>query len=133
MDTPEKHTHFQFLKRALQALTAAPSPQPALFPEAVATPDELALDYDNWASVVRGNYEHDLSELQRRSLAAIDRRFSELSDGSLEMWTGDALAHDAAWADVRRLGAEALEAFGWTVEGPEIVNSLDPLPAEPLK
>ena len=87
MDTPDKHTHFQSLKRALHALTAAPSPQPALFPESVATPDELALDYDNWASVVRGNYEHDLSELQRQSLAAIDRRLSELSDGSLEMWT----------------------------------------------
>ena len=68
MDTPEKHTHFKSLKRALQALTAAPSPQPDLFPESVATPDELALDYDNWASVVRGNYEHDLSELQRQSL-----------------------------------------------------------------
>ncbi len=118
MDTPEKHTHFQFLKRALHALTVEPSPQPALFPESIATPNELALDYDNWASVVRGNYEHDLSELQRQSLAAIDKRLSELSDGSLEMWTGDALAHDAAWADVRRLAAEALEAFGWTVEEP---------------
>ena len=124
MDTPEKHTHFKSLKRALQALTAAPSPQPDLFPESVATPNQLALDYDNWASVVRGNYEHDLSELQRQSLTAIDKRLSELSDGSLEMWTGDALAHDAAWAEVRRLAAQALAAFDSVEEG---------LPAEPLR
>ena len=119
MDTPDKDIHFQSLQQALHALTVAPSPQPALFPESIATADELALDYDNWASVVRGNYEHDLSDQQRRSLAAIDRRLSEIADGSHDLWSGDALAHDAAWADVRRLAAEALEAFGWTVEEPE--------------
>ena len=125
MDTPDKHTHFQFLKRALHALTVERSPQPALFPESMATPNQLALDYDNWASVVRGNYENDLSALQGQSLAAIDKRLSELSDGSLEMWTGDALAHDVAWAEIRRLAAQALEAFDGVEE--------ERVPAEPLK
>ena len=133
MDTSDRDTHFKSLKRALHALTVAPSPQPALFPESIATADELALDYDNWASVVRGNYEHDLSDQQCRSLAAIDRRLSEIADGSHDLWSGDSLAHDIAWAEVRRFAAEALEAFGWTVEEPEDRPLNRPLPAEPLK
>ena len=124
MDTPDKRAHLLSLRRALEALSVPPL-QPALFPEAVATPNELAVEYDNWASVVRGNYEDDLSDLQRRSLAAIDRRLSELSEGGLDMWSHDALAHDAAWQEVRRLAVDALDAFADVDE--------EHLPAEPLR
>ena len=125
MDTPDTDTPLQSLKRALEALTAMPSPQPALFPDAVVTPNQLALNYDNWASVVRGNYEHDLSEPQRRALAAIDRRLSELAEAGVDMWSDAAMTHDTAWEEIRRLAAQALEAFEGVEDGR--------LPAEPLR
>jgi hypothetical protein len=124
MAVPEEQAlrswHFKQLRWSLQALAAAGSAQRPLFPDSVVTADELALDFDHWAEVVRGNYE--LSTLQTDSLAAIDRKLATISrDGDefdVELWTDAALRTSEHWAGVRRLAAAGLEAFGWPVEPP---------------
>ncbi len=112
--------HFKQLRWSLQALAAAGSDQRPLFPDSVVTADELALDFDHWAAVVRGNYETELSTSQTESLAAIDRKLATMSrDGvefDVELWTEAALRTSEHWTGVRRLAAAGLEAFGWPVE-----------------
>ena len=86
----------------------------------VVTADELALDFDHWAAVVRGNYESELSTSQTESLGAIDRKLATMSrDGvefDVELWTDAAVRTSEHWAGVRRLAVAGLEAFGWPVE-----------------
>ena len=92
--------HFKQLRWSLQALAAAGSDQRPLFPDSVVTADELALDFDHWAAVVRGNYETELSTSQTESLAAIDRKLATMSrDGvefDVELWTEAALSYERA-------------------------------------
>ena len=126
MAMPEENAlrswHFKQLKWSLQALAAAGSDQLALFPDFVVKADELALDFDHWADVVRTNYETELTRPQAESLDAINRKLSTMSrDGvefDVELWTEAALCSSEHWAGVRRLAASALEAFEWPVELP---------------
>ena len=116
-DDDQRDAQFRNLKWALNALAAPPTQQLALFPDSVAKPDELALHFDNAASVVRASYEPELSARQSEALAAIDLRLAALSrfgaEYDPEIWTDTALSSDDRWADVRRLATAALEAFGW--------------------
>jgi hypothetical protein len=127
-DNTQRSVHFKQLRWSLQGLAMAGSEQGTLFPESVESAGELASDYDHWASVVRCNYETDLSQAQTESLAAIDRKLETMSrDGAefdAELWTDAALTSSQHWADVRSLAAGALEAFGWPVECPPL-NSGD--------
>lgn len=126
VSVPEENTlrswQFRQLKWSLQGLATSGSDQRALFPDYAVKADELALDFDHWASVIRGNYETELSASQAQSLAAIDRQFATMSrDGAefdLELWTEAAVSTSEYWADVRRLAASALEVFGWPIESP---------------
>jgi hypothetical protein len=114
--------HFRELRWSLQALASAASDQLKLFPELAANADQLALDFDHWASVVRADYGGELSASQTDALAAIDRKLATISrDGAEfdpELWTESGLGASAHWEDVRRLAASALAAFGWPVESP---------------
>ncbi|MBA2304733.1 MAG: hypothetical protein H0W08_19160 [Acidobacteria bacterium] len=121
-DQPEKESQFRNLKWSLQALAVPPSEQLALFPDYAAKVDDLAVDFDKWASVIRTNYETDLTSTQTESLTAIERRLSLISRLGTEydpdIWTEAALGKDEYWAAIRTLAATALEAFGWSVESP---------------
>jgi hypothetical protein len=116
-ETALRSWHFKQLRWSLQGLATAGSEQRALFPDLAVNADELAFDFDHWASVVRNNYESDLSGSQADSLAAIGAKLATMSkDGAefdLELWTDAALIGSEHWADVRRLAVSALEAFGW--------------------
>jgi hypothetical protein len=120
-ENPERSWHFKQLRRSLQALAISGSGQRALFPDLVVKADELALDFDHWFTVVRSNYAGDLTQAQVNALAMIDRKLATISrDGAefdVELWTDEALASSEHWADVRRLAASALEAFGWASDG----------------
>jgi hypothetical protein len=120
-DTAQRGWHFKRLRWSLQSLAAAGSEQPTLFPEHMMKADDLALDFDHWASFVRATYERDLSAAQADALAAIDRKLSTMSregaEFDLDLWTDAALRTSELWADVRLLAAAALEAFGWPVDG----------------
>jgi hypothetical protein len=117
----DQETRLRHLKWSLQALAASASEQMALFPDAVTQADELALDFDNCAAVVRGSDESGLSEAQLDSLAAIDQQLATMSRLATEldadMWSERALKHDQNWAQIRHLAEEALKAFGWTATG----------------
>jgi hypothetical protein len=109
--------HFKRLHWSLQALAAAGSNQRLLFPDSAPTADELAFDFDHWASVVRTTYDRELSAGQTEALQAIDRMFGTLSSDEAEfglgLWTETALQTTDQWAEVRRLAGAALDAFGW--------------------
>jgi hypothetical protein len=117
----DQETRLRHLRWSLQALAASASEQLALFPDAVTQADELALDFDNCAAVVRGSEESGLSEAQLESLAAIDQQLATMSRLATEleadMWSEQALKHDQNWAQIRQLAEEALKAFGWTATG----------------
>ena len=118
---PDQDAHFRSLRLSLQALAAAPSDQPPLFPEVVRTANVLARDFDNWAAVVTENYEDELSPDQRQALAAINQRLSAMSDDD-QVWSQSALAGDQRWDEIRRLACAALDAFGWAIETAQDVS-----------
>lgn len=119
-DDPERESHFQQLRRSLQALAASASVQRSLFPESVVTADELARDFDHWVEVIRSNYEDELDDEQRRSLLTIDAAFATMErDGTeldADVWSEAAVRTSDAWVSLRLLAGEALRAFGWPVE-----------------
>lgn len=119
-ELPDKETQFRQLRSSLEALATSPSEQPALFGDLVAKADELALDFDKCAAIVRGRDDSELSEAQLAALAAIDRQLATMSRLAAEldadMWSEAALKHDETWVQIRQLSAVALEAFGWAEE-----------------
>ena len=121
-DDGQRSSRFNQLRWSLQGLAIAGSEQRPLFPEYVPDADDLAFDFDHWASVVRSSYEGDLSRPQTDSLGAIEQKLATMSrDGAefdVELWTEAALSSSEHWADVRRLACAALEAFAWPVECP---------------
>jgi len=121
-ELPDKETQFRHLKWSLQALAAPVSEQLALFPDAVAKPDELALDFDTCAAAVRVREDGGLSETQTAALAAIDDQLATMSRLGTELdadiWSEAALRHDPNWGQLRQFAAAALEAFGWVEKGP---------------
>ena len=124
-DSAQRAWHFKQLRWSLQSLAAAGSDQRTLFPDHAVAPDDLAFDFDHWASVIRSHYETELFRAEVDALAAIDQKLATMSrDGAefdAELWTDAALTGSEHWADVRRLASVALEAFGWSVENaPEI-------------
>ena len=131
MITPDENAlragHFRELKWSLQALAIPASDQLSLFPQlaamgAHAPADELALDFEHWASVVHDNYEEELSPAQAGALAAISETFTTMSGDAAEfgaeLWTEEAVRSSSHWQDVRRLATVALEAFDWPLESP---------------
>ena len=120
-ELPDRETQFRQLRSSLEALATSPSEQPALFADLVAKADELALDFDKCAAIVRGRDDNGLSAAQLAALAAIDRQLATMSRLAAEldadMWSEAALQHDEHWVQIRALSAVALEAFGW-VEDP---------------
>lgn len=119
-ELPDKETQFRQLRSSLEALATSPSEQPALFADLVAKADELALEFDKCAAIVRGRDDSELSEAQLAALAAIDRQLATMSRLAAEldadMWSEAALKHDENWVQIRELSAVALEAFGWAEE-----------------
>ena len=118
---------FKQLKQSLQALAAAGSDQPALFPDYRASADELAFGYDHWRQVVRSTYDADLSEPQTNALDAIDRKLATMSrdaEFDVDLWTEAALSTSEHWSDLRRLAAYALDALGWS-DGSSPEDSVD--------
>jgi hypothetical protein len=109
--------HFKQLKWSMQGLVRSGSDQQTLFPDRRMEPGELALDFDHWSSVVRSQYQDDLTASQLDALAAIEQKLATMSrDGAefdLDVWTESALQTSEHWVEVRRLAAAALEAFGW--------------------
>ena len=116
----DKETQFRRLKRSLEALAALQAAQPALFPEAVANADELVLNFQNSAAGLRAREDVDLSAPQVSALAALDDQIATMSrlaaEVDADMWSQEALRSDENWEQMRRLAAEALNAFGWDAE-----------------
>jgi hypothetical protein len=114
--------HFKQLRWSLVALARTDSAQPSLFPEQALRPDDLALAFDHWSTLVRETYGPGLSQIQEASLDAIGAKLTTMSrDGTefdADLWTDAALATSEPWADVRRLAAAALDAFEWVGERP---------------
>jgi hypothetical protein len=117
-DDAQRSWHFQQLRQSLHALANAASNQPALFPDSVASADDLAFGYDHWSTLVRGAYGADFTREQADVLDAIDRKLATMSsDGAefdVDVWTDAALSTSEHWTDLRQLATLALDVFGWS-------------------
>ena len=126
-DNALRSWHFRQLKWSLQSLAHAGSPQRLLFPDQTVNADDLAFEFDHWSSMVCRTYEADLSSSQRDALGAIAGKLATMSrDGAefdLDLWTDAALGASEHWAEIRKLAAAALDAFGWTAEATDVGTS----------
>ena len=98
------------------------SDQQLLFPDYAANAASLATDFDQSCAAVRESVADDLSPLQSEALAAIEAKFAEMSRDDArfdaDIWSDGALETSDDWRDIRRLAAQALEAFEWPLEAP---------------
>lgn len=121
----ERGWHFKQLRHALQQLAASGSRQTPLFPDLLPTADELALNFDHWATLVVDDYGAELTNIQRASLIAIEDTFARMSrdaaEFDAEVWTPAALQTSVHWVAIRQLALAALDAFGW-LEQPAAVE-----------
>jgi hypothetical protein len=120
----ERTWHFKQLRVSLQQLVGSASRQKPLFPDLVVTANELAMNFDHWATIVRDAYGDDVTDAQRSSLTALDETFHRMSrdaaDFDADVWTDTAVKTSEHWVAVRRLALEALEAFGWLEDGARV-------------
>lgn len=127
--------HYKQLKWSVQALALRAPEQMVLFPDFVATADELALELDHWATLVLESYGEDLTESQAASLRGLHRKLATMSSDGAEfdadLWTEAALASSAHWQEVRALAVTVRDAFGWSADaaseavGSDASESLD--------
>ena len=112
--------HFKQLKWSVQALALRAPEQLVLFPDFVATADELALELDHWATLVLDSYRQGLTNPQADSLKALHQKLATMSrDGAefdADLWTETALGSNVHWQEVRSLAIAVRDAFGWSVE-----------------
>jgi hypothetical protein len=120
MHEPISDEHVRDLRRSLRALADAGSEQPALFPDEQLTATDLAREFDHRASVVRDALDGDLSAVQLESLQSLEDKLATMSaDGAefdADLWTDVAVRTSEHWRDVRRLAANALDAFSTSAE-----------------
>lgn len=124
---------FKQLRWSLQALADAGSDQQSLFPDRVASADDLAFDFDHWSSVIRGTYADALTAAQSSALDAIAGKLATMSrDGAefdVELWSDAAMRSNEHWIEVRQLATSGLDAFGWATAGAATVSD-SPEPIE---
>jgi hypothetical protein len=103
------------LLHVIRRLAAAGSGQPALFPDENFSAGELVRAFDQRALAVRDSYDDRLSSVQLESLIALEKKLSTMSrDGAefdADIWTDEAIRTSEDWAEVRRLAADAVDAF----------------------
>jgi hypothetical protein len=118
----ERHRswHFRQLKWSVQALALRAPEQLVLFPDFVATADELALELDHWATLVLEKYPDELSDPQPETLRALHQKLETMSrDGAefdADLWSEAAISSNVHWQEVRALAIAVRDAFGWSVE-----------------
>ncbi|MEV5613635.1 hypothetical protein [Streptomyces sp. NPDC052225] len=72
-------------------------------------PDELALEFDDAFRVALGLVAQGLlPESVGTLLRPVDQILAEMTEGSAEAWTTDAVAHSPAWERLRSTAREAL-------------------------
>lgn len=97
----------------LRALAASPDEQLERFPDLVAKPDELALDFDDAYRLLQQCQQLELSAAQRDAVAAVDRLLGQLSGPEHGMlWTEAALRRAPEWEQVRGAARAALRVLG---------------------
>jgi len=110
---------------AVQALAQPAVVQPTLFPSFVMVADELALEFDNCWKAFESNYFQLCSQQQRQAVAALDHLLTEMSGPDKpELWLDEGCLNHPKWSEVRRLAADVLSAFGWSLEPPPLGRAM---------
>ena len=76
------------------------------------SPEELALEFDDWYSALIPKFERDLTARQSASLSALDSYLSKISGEENEvLWTHEAFVDSTEWRDVRLIANMIIESF----------------------
>ncbi len=102
----------------LQALAMPAEVQLTLEPDGTNKADELALNFDDVFGMNRSG-RFPLTPKQTRALNSVDAALEDMS-GPKPFWTEEALRTAGEWENVRSLAKEALRAFRWPIEVPQI-------------
>ena len=101
---------------ALRTLGGSADEQLARFPDFVAKPDELALDFDDAYLLLRQCQQLELSAAERDAVAAVDRLLERMTGPEHRiLWTEAALRHAPEWERVRDAARAALRVLGYAV------------------
>lgn len=115
----------------LRALAASPGEQLERFPDLVAKPDELALDFDDAYRLLQQCRQLELSAAQRDAVAAVDHILDQMSGPEHGvLWTEAAVGSAPEWERVRGAARAALRALGYA-EGPISRSDGTAIPANP--
>src|SRR5947209_3249605 len=112
-ETPEAGVQAN-LRYSVQLLATTAANQIAHFlpPDFDFKTDEMALDFDNWATSVHTYW--TLTEEQTARLAELNEYLDLLSGHHYAaFWTDEALVGDSRWENVRALAQAALASFQW--------------------
>jgi hypothetical protein len=107
------------LRYSLQLLACNASDQLAHFlpPDFAFKADEMALDFDNWATSIHTYW--SLTEEQTALLSQLNAYLGSLSgEQNALFWSDEALVSDPCWEQVRTLARAALASFRWPREAP---------------
>ena len=102
-------------KHALQLLACPPEIQFGKFPDFTHVPDELALESRTSNGGIEGNFR---SGIDCETIVRVELIDECLSRMSKECYRQEAVSNSPEWQHIRRLAAEALNAFGWPLEDP---------------
>ena len=103
----------------LRALGASPDEQIERFPNVVARPDELALDFDDAYLLLQQCQQLDLSAAQRDAVADVDRLLAQMTGPERRaLWTEAALRRAPEWGRIRSAARTALRLLGFAGESP---------------
>ena len=109
------------LKQSLQALAMPFEIQHNLFEDFANVEDELALEYEHWWEVVRGNFWDRVSDEPKALLTDLTLKFDEMTYvRDKEIWSCESLRGSSDWDDVRCLAQKALKSLHWRVAVPQV-------------
>jgi 4'-phosphopantetheinyl transferase EntD len=98
----------------LRALAASPDEQIERFPNVVATPDELALDFDDAYLLLQQCQQLELSAAQREAVGDVDHLLAQMTEPERRaLWTEAAFRRAPEWERVRSAARTALRLLGY--------------------
>jgi hypothetical protein len=97
----------QFIN-SLKNLSLEANEQITIYPDFVVVTDELLLDFDNWYTVVKGNYPDFFSEEEKKVLEELNLFLDNIPVEDLNQPEINELKNSSFWKELRFLAKEVI-------------------------